>query len=87
MDQKFRPDLTTKEVADILKVKAITVQRMLAAGKMKGYQVGERWRVTWDALNEFRAGGPRQAGRPPKPVDPHTPVIPIRGRGRPKKGR
>ena len=78
-------DLTTEEVAKVLRLNKVTVQRLLHARALQGYQVGDRWRVTRAALDEFRAGGTRKAGRPKKPVDPAAAVMPKRGRGRPKK--
>jgi excisionase family DNA binding protein len=47
--------LTTKQVAERLQVKVITVQRWLHAGEMSGINLGGRsgWRVPESALAAF----------------------------------
>lgn len=45
--------LTTEEIAQMLKVKVITVERWLAGGKMRGRKVGRRWLVTHEELKGF----------------------------------
>ncbi len=61
-------DLTTEEVAAALRLHRATVQRLLKSGRLKGYQIGRSWRVPRTALEEFRQGVPRSAGRLPPPV-------------------
>jgi excisionase family DNA binding protein len=49
--------LTTRQVAERLQVKVITVQRWLHAGQMQGINLGGRsgWRVPETAVREFIA--------------------------------
>lgn len=75
-------DLTAEEVAALLKVNVVTVQRLLTSGRLQGYKVGRRWRVTRAALDDFRnQGGANNVGRPRKPEE----VKPKRPVGRPRK--
>lgn len=50
--------LTTKEVADRLRVKVITVQRWLHAGKLRGTKLPGRggWRVPVDEIERMERG-------------------------------
>lgn len=67
-------DLTTEEVAAALWLHRATVQRLLKAGRLQGYQIGRSWRVPRAALEEFRHGVPgTTAGLPP----PATALEPI----------
>jgi excisionase family DNA binding protein len=45
--------LTTEEVAAWLKVKPVTVRRLLVSGKLTGFKVGNEWRITEDDLQRF----------------------------------
>jgi len=47
---------TTEEIAQMLKVKVITVERWLAGGKLGGRKVGKRWLVSPKDLKEFVYG-------------------------------
>jgi excisionase family DNA binding protein len=47
-------DLTTDDVAAALRLNKATVQRLLKAGRLKGYQIGRSWRVSENALQEYR---------------------------------
>jgi len=43
-----------EEVADILRVKSVTVHGWLRSGKLKGFKVGGKlWRITQEQLQEF----------------------------------
>ena len=78
----IEPDLTAEEVAALLKVNVVTVQRLLTSGRLQGYKVGRRWRVTHVVLDEFRnQGGANSVGRPRKPEE----VKQKRPVGRPRK--
>lgn len=61
-------DLTVQEVADDLGLAYDTVRRLLMSGYLPGYKADLRqWRVTRQALDEFKAtGGVRPQGRPRK---------------------
>lgn len=61
-------DLTPREVAEELGLAYDTIRRLLIAGHLPGYKAGLRqWRVTREALSEFkRRGGVKQQGRPRK---------------------
>jgi excisionase family DNA binding protein len=45
--------LTAEEVAAWLKVKPVTVRRLLVSGKLTGFKVGNEWRITEDDLQRF----------------------------------
>jgi excisionase family DNA binding protein len=47
---------TVPEVAAILKVNPQTVYRLLSAGKMRGFKVGDAWRVSQEQLEAFMRG-------------------------------
>lgn len=44
---------TIEEVADLLKLSRRTIYRYLKDGKLKANKVGQSWRITETALNEF----------------------------------
>lgn len=71
------PDLTTRDVARALQLNQVTVQRMLASGRLRGYQVGRSWRVPRAALEEFRRAV-RES--PVQPAPRHTDVPISEGR-------
>lgn len=52
--------LTTQEVAERLRVRVITVQRWLHAGKLKGTKLPGRagWRVPVEEVERMERGGP-----------------------------
>jgi excisionase family DNA binding protein len=52
-------DLTTEDVAAVLRLNKATVQRLLKTGRLKGYQIGRAWRVPTHSLEAFRAQGLR----------------------------
>lgn len=43
----------TKEVANMLRVNVVTVNRWLREGTLKGIRVGKLWRITHSQLKEF----------------------------------
>ena len=45
--------MTTEEAAQALRVSARTVQDMLAAGRLPGRLIGNKWRISPKALNNF----------------------------------
>jgi len=47
---------TTKEVAKILKLHQITVNKFLILGRIKGIKIGNRWRVKESELRRFMDG-------------------------------
>jgi len=48
--------LTVKEVAEYLNVHELTVRRHLESGKLKGYKVGNRWRIKRVDLEAYLKG-------------------------------
>ena len=54
--EEVERDLTTDDVARALRLNRATVQRMLASGRLRGYQVGRSWRVSRAAVEKFRRG-------------------------------
>jgi excisionase family DNA binding protein len=57
-------DLSTAEIATLLRLHQITIQRLLRTGQLRGYRVGRKWRVPIEALDELRGLGVRRQGRP-----------------------
>lgn len=45
--------LTLAEVMDILKVSRRTLYTYIKEGKIEAFKVGDRWRVTEEALKKF----------------------------------
>ena len=45
--------LTTKEVAEYLKVNERTVYRMASAGKIPGFKVGASWRFKREEIDQW----------------------------------
>ena len=51
VEQKHTPSvLTVAEVADRLRVSDLTVYRLIHAGKLSAFKVGQLWRITEDDL-------------------------------------
>lgn len=44
---------TTDEVAQLLKLDIKTVRRKCQYGEIKCFKIGNRWRITYEALREF----------------------------------
>jgi excisionase family DNA binding protein len=44
---------TVSEVAELLKVSPKTVRTYLISGKLEGFKIGDKWRVTEIALQKF----------------------------------
>ena len=44
---------TPEEIAEILKVEPDTIRRYLRDGKLKGFKVGNHWRIKEEDLQEF----------------------------------
>jgi len=47
-------DMTVRDVATELAVNPETIKRLLQGGRLDGYKVGNRWRVTKDALDAYK---------------------------------
>jgi excisionase family DNA binding protein len=63
-------DLTTDEVAAVLRLHRVTIQRWLKSGRLRGYQVGRTWRVPRQAVEEIRQSGAHVGGsESPTPAD------------------
>jgi excisionase family DNA binding protein len=61
--------LTSEEVAEILKVKPLTVREMFRTQRLRGFKIGKEWRTTRAMLDEDLDGMRRAAesGLPPAP--------------------
>lgn len=55
--------LTVAEVAEILRIRDYTVREYLRNGELRGYKIGDVWRVAEEDLKEFLE---RRANRPRK---------------------
>src|SRR5690349_1504045 len=67
-------DLTTDEVAALLRLHRVTVQRWLKSGRLRGYQVGRSWPIPRAALEELQQSGPlTRCPRLPSPPVPDQP--------------
>jgi excisionase family DNA binding protein len=54
---------TTEDVARVLKIKAVTAQRWLSEGRLKGTKIGKRWLVAPHDLEVFVKTGGKSANR------------------------
>jgi len=45
--------LTTKELAEYLKLTQVTIYKYVCEGKIPGFKVGSRWRYDKDKIDEF----------------------------------
>ncbi len=45
--------LTTRQAAEFLDIPESGIRRYLRKGSLKGYQVGQRWKVPVSALQDF----------------------------------
>lgn len=54
---------STEEVARMLKVGVVQVQRWLVAGKLRGTKVGKRWLISPQDLEEFVHGKTKEGGK------------------------
>lgn len=45
---------TVAEVAKILRVSEATVRTLLESGELKGFKVGNQWRINEEDLNAYR---------------------------------
>jgi excisionase family DNA binding protein len=45
--------LTTKELADYLKLTVVTIYKYVKAGKIPGYRIGKRWRFDKDQIDNL----------------------------------
>lgn len=44
---------TSDEVAELLQISKVTVQRKLASGEIKGYKLEKQWRIEEKDLKEY----------------------------------
>lgn len=44
---------TINEVADLLQVSVLTVRKYLKEGSLKGFKLGNNWRIPKDAYEDF----------------------------------
>lgn len=54
---------TTEEVAELLKLHTRTVREYLKSGQLRGYKLGDTWRISEEDIQEFleaRANRPRK---------------------------
>ena len=45
--------LTTKEVADYLKLTKVTIYKHVSEGKLPGFKLGSRWRFDKDQIDKL----------------------------------
>lgn len=45
---------TLKEVADMWRLNLRTVQKWCAEGKLQAFRIGKQYRISEDAINEFK---------------------------------
>ena len=63
-------DLTTEDVASVLRLNKATVQRLLKHGRLRGYQIGRSWRIPQSAVDEFRRQQTSAGSQPKRNVWP-----------------
>jgi len=56
--------MTCREAAEALKIHPITLERLLAQGKLPGYKLANRWLVERDAFEAFQKTYVGKKGRP-----------------------
>ncbi len=56
---------TSDEVAELLQISKVTVQRKLASGEIKGYKLEKQWRIEEKDLKEYleKRSNKQQGGR------------------------
>ncbi len=82
--------LTATEVAEILKVKEMTVREMFRSGRLRGFKIGKSWRTTLAMLQEDLDGMRKSQLTPPDDATKdrqygEEDIAPKRRRGRPRK--
>ena len=64
MQQDEDDIMTSKELAKVLKIHAVTVRLKAAAGQIPGRQIGNRWRFSRARINQWMQGtGDRTASK------------------------
>lgn len=53
MNQKIPPVMTFAQCQNILHVGKNTLLELLHTGKLQGFKIGPRWRITREDLEEF----------------------------------
>lgn len=62
---EFEVRLSPQEVATIWGVDYQTVNRLLKAGKLKGFKVGNKWRISPEAMRSYEEENRRKETAPP----------------------
>lgn len=52
-NNEFEKVYTSEEVAEMLKVKPITIRRYILANKLDAFKVGKNWRIYHSELTKF----------------------------------
>lgn len=55
---------SVEDVAQILGLNPVTVRNMLRDGRLTGFKIGSRWRLTDEDLNEFMARQRKEVKHP-----------------------
>ena len=48
--------MTVREIADLLKLKEVTICSMVSEGKLPGFKLGKSWRFDVNEIEEWLAG-------------------------------
>lgn len=59
---KLAQFLTAEQAAERLQVHPKTVKRLLGQGKLPGQRVGNQWRISAEALDQFMKGDQKPEG-------------------------
>lgn len=51
--EKLDSVVTVKELAEFLKINPMTVKRALQSGKLKGFKIGNEWRIYREDIEEW----------------------------------
>jgi excisionase family DNA binding protein len=62
MAQQRARFLTVAEVADIMRVSTMTVDRLIKAGELRAVRVGKSYRLAEDDIDRYLAQGFTEAG-------------------------
>lgn len=61
----MEPRLSPQEVADIWGVDYQTINRLLKTGRLKGFKVGSKWRISREAMLAYEEENRRKVAAPP----------------------
>ncbi|HOQ90652.1 MAG TPA: helix-turn-helix domain-containing protein [Candidatus Hydrogenedentes bacterium] len=79
--------LTVEEVAEILKVRPLTVRQMFREQRLRGFKIGKAWRTTRTWLNEDLVAMSQGVATPPMAAVSESSPPPKRAKRKPAAGR